>query len=124
MYLNALGKVDKESHQIFKATIGCIFFGTPHVRLDGSPWAQTSSQISQALAYSPSMTQLPTSVLGSVEAEDVLQLSSAFVKQACRLRIISCVETLPTSSKRGKLMVCCCSSSSRHLLTISTDCPT
>ncbi len=124
MYLNALGKVDKESHQIFKATIGCIFFGTPHVRLDGLPWAQTSSQISQALVYSPSMTQLPASVLGLVEAEDVLQLSSAFVKQARRLHLVSCVETLPTPTKRGKLMVCYRSSSSRHRLTFSTDCPT
>jgi len=110
--------VDNDSRQVSKATIGCIFFGTPHVKLSRS-WAQTSSSISRALAtQSPSTTQLTASVLGSVEAEDMVRLSSAFVQQARQLQLVSCVETCTTSTSRGKLLVCHHSRFSPRNLTI------
>ncbi len=125
MYSHALDAVDKDSCQVFKATIGCVFFGTPHVKLGRSSWAQTSSQISRALAaQSPLTTQLSDSVLGLVEPEDMVQLSSAFVHRARQLRSVSCVETLTTSTNRGKLLVCQYSPSSCSNLTFPTDCPT
>ena len=106
MYSQALSTVDRDSHQISKAICACIFFGTPHVQSGKASWAQVKSQISRALAaHSPSLTQIPTSMLASAEAEDMLRLSSDFCHQSGQIQLVSCVETLATSTNRGKLLV-------------------
>ena len=82
------------------------FFGTPHVKTSKASWTQMRWQISRVVvAQDLSSQQLPTRMLMSAEAEDMLKLSADFCLHSGQTKLVSIYETLVTSTNRGKTWV-------------------
>ena len=106
LYSRALNSVDKDSFLISEATVACVFFGTPNIQTSKASWLQMEWQISRALAAEAlSSKHTPTTIFDSVEAEDMFQISSDFCHHSGQMQLLSCYETLMTSTVRGKLFV-------------------